>query len=321
MTPGCQGLVEGLYCGVENCYDVLGVDRDATRGAISKAYRSLARKHHPDMFKVETEKEENAAIFQKVANAYEILKDEESRTDYDYMLDNPDEMYRHYYRYYRRRVSPKVDVRIVIAVTITLISIVQYYGAWQRYKEAIDYLARNPKYRLAALEVARDEGMVDTTKKRGKERKDKQTLREEEEALIRNVIENKMDIKGAHSKPTVYDVLWLQMLFFPVTLVNYVVWWVSWVWRFNIKKEPYGKEEQIYLICKNMKINRSAWESSEDDQQEKYLKRQLWIKSNWLEFKREQEEEARIKMAESNRHKQYRRYMKNHGPGRMTFED
>merc|ERR1712126_673604 len=303
MAPACHGLVEGLYCGVENCYDVLGITRDANRGAISKAYRSLARKHHPDMFKGEVEKAENALIFQKVANAYEILKDEESRTDYDYMLDNPDEMYRHYYRYYRRRVSPKVDVRIVIAVTITLISIVQYYGAWQRYHEAIDYLARNPKYRLAALEVAKDEGMVDTTKKRGKERKDKSTLREEEEALIRNVIENKMDIKGAHRKPSMCDILWVQMILLPVTIVKYIVWWVSWIWR-----------------C-NMKISLSAWDSLEDDQQEKYLKRQLWIKAKWLEFKTEQEEEARIKMAESNRHKQYRRYMKNHGPGRMTFED
>ena len=43
--------------------------------------------------------------------------------------------------------------------------------------------------------------------------------------------------------------------------------------------------------------------------------------SKWLEFKSEQEEEARIKMAESNRHKQYRRFMKTQGPGRMTFED
>jgi len=321
LTPGCHALVEGLYCGVENCYDVLGVDRDSNRGAISKAYRSLARKHHPDMFKDPTEKEENALIFQKVANAYEILKDEESRTDYDYMLDNPDEMYRHYYRYYKRRVSPKVDVRIVIAVTITLISIAQYYGAWQRYNEAIDYLARNPKYRLAALDVAKNEGMVDTTKKRGKERKDKATLREEEEALIKNVIENKMDIKGAHSKPTMYDVLWVQMVFFPVTLVKYIVWWVSWIWKFNIKKEEYGIEEQIHLMCKNMSMKRSAWDSLEDDVQEDYIRRQLWMKPNWLEFKREQEEAARIKMAESNRHKQYRRYMKNHGPGRMTFED
>ena len=55
----------------------------------------------PFKFRVDAEKEENSLIFQRVANAYEILKDEESRADYDYMLDNPDEMYRHYYRYYK----------------------------------------------------------------------------------------------------------------------------------------------------------------------------------------------------------------------------
>ena len=36
-----------------------------------------------------------------------------------------DEVYSHYYHYYRRRVAPKVDVRIVIAVTITVISVLQ----------------------------------------------------------------------------------------------------------------------------------------------------------------------------------------------------
>lgn len=31
----------------------------------------------------------------------------------------------HYYAYYRRRMAPKVDVRIVIAVTISVISVIQ----------------------------------------------------------------------------------------------------------------------------------------------------------------------------------------------------
>lgn len=64
---------------------------------------------------------------------YEILKDEESRADYDYMLDHPEEVYSHYYRYYRRRVAPKVDVRLVIAVSISIISAIQYFTSWQRY--------------------------------------------------------------------------------------------------------------------------------------------------------------------------------------------
>jgi hypothetical protein len=32
-------------------------------------------------------------------SAYETLRDEESRTEYDYMLDHPEEMWRNYYRY------------------------------------------------------------------------------------------------------------------------------------------------------------------------------------------------------------------------------
>lgn len=41
------------------------------------------------------------------------------------MLDHPEEYYSHYYAYYRRRLAPKVDVRIVILVTVCAISIFQ----------------------------------------------------------------------------------------------------------------------------------------------------------------------------------------------------
>lgn len=53
------------------------------------------------------------------------VQDEDTRRDYDYMLDHPEEYYQHYYTYYRRRLTPKVDVRIVILVTICAISIFQ----------------------------------------------------------------------------------------------------------------------------------------------------------------------------------------------------
>lgn len=86
-------LMEGLYCGTENCYDVLNVTRESTRSEISKIYRVYARKFHPDNKATGDELE-----FKRIANAYEILKDDEARKDYDYMLDNPEAYYQNYYR-------------------------------------------------------------------------------------------------------------------------------------------------------------------------------------------------------------------------------
>lgn len=147
-------LLEGIYCGKENCYEVLGVTRDVTKSEVGKAYRLLARKYHPDLHRDPEAKKIAEEKFKQIATAYEILRDEEERTDYDYMLDNPQEYYAHYYRYYRRRMAPKVDVRIVIAVTISIISIMQYYSAWSKYDTAIKYFMTVPKYRNKALEIA-----------------------------------------------------------------------------------------------------------------------------------------------------------------------
>ena len=44
------------------------------------------------------------------------------------MLDHPEEYYSHYYAYYSRRLAPKVDVRIVILVTVVAISLFQVGG-------------------------------------------------------------------------------------------------------------------------------------------------------------------------------------------------
>lgn len=41
------------------------------------------------------------------------------------MLDHPEEYYSHYYHYYSRRLAPKVDVRVVILVSVCAISVFQ----------------------------------------------------------------------------------------------------------------------------------------------------------------------------------------------------
>merc|ERR1719245_2665942 len=179
-----------------NCYEVLGLSREsANKRDIAKAYRKLAGKWHPDMFRTEEEKEVGEKKFMQIATAYETLREDESRAEYDYMLEHPEEMWRNYYRYYRRRVGPKVDVRLVLAVTISLISAGQYYFGWNNYNEAIKSLSQVPKYRIQATEIAKGEGLLKKDKKadRGKS---KEALKEEEDNVIRQIISEKMDIKG-----------------------------------------------------------------------------------------------------------------------------
>lgn len=311
-------LLEGLYCGKENCYDVLEVTREATKSEIAKNYRRLAKQYHPDLHRTQEAKENAEVQFKRIANAYEILKDEESRTDYDYMLDNPDEYYAHYYRYYRRRVAPKVDVRIVLIVTISIISIVQYYSSWQKYDTAIKYFTTVPKYRNRALDIAKQDGLLtDNKRSKGKNK----TSKEETENIIKKIIEDKMDIKGAYAKPQIKDILWIQIIIFPYTLLIYIYWYVSWFWQHTILKQPYSEEEKLYIIRKYMKMGQHQFDSQEDDKIQEYLDKELWIRDNFDEWFKEEEERTKKMLAENNKYKQYRRYMRNHGVGRMTFDD
>jgi DnaJ-class molecular chaperone len=64
----------------EDPYKVLGVKRDATAEEISRAYRALAKKHHPDLNPGDRKAEEQ---FKKVAAAYDILGSAEKRAKFD----------------------------------------------------------------------------------------------------------------------------------------------------------------------------------------------------------------------------------------------
>lgn len=69
-----------------NLYEILEVSEKASKEVIEKAYHVLAKKYHPDLQKEENRK--NAEVKMKQINeAYEILKDDGKRKQYDFELE------------------------------------------------------------------------------------------------------------------------------------------------------------------------------------------------------------------------------------------
>ncbi|MBC8872015.1 MAG: J domain-containing protein [Planctomycetes bacterium] len=64
----------------EDYYKILGVKRNASQEDIQKAYRKLAREHHPDMNPDDKSAKEK---FQKIQQAYGVLNDPEKRESYN----------------------------------------------------------------------------------------------------------------------------------------------------------------------------------------------------------------------------------------------
>ncbi|HEX8591217.1 MAG TPA: molecular chaperone DnaJ [Candidatus Paceibacterota bacterium] len=60
----------------KNYYDILGVDRKASKDEVKKAFRKLAQQHHPD-------KGGSEDTFKEITEAYSVLSDDKKRREYD----------------------------------------------------------------------------------------------------------------------------------------------------------------------------------------------------------------------------------------------
>jgi curved DNA-binding protein len=68
----------------QDYYETLGVSREASQAEITKAYRKLARKYHPDVNKNKNAEDK----FKQLNEAHEVLKDPEKRKRYDALGEN-----------------------------------------------------------------------------------------------------------------------------------------------------------------------------------------------------------------------------------------
>src|ERR1700761_668974 len=61
-------------------YQILGVPKSASEADIKKAFRALAKKHHPDKHQGDAKAQQR---FQEISAAYDILGDKDKRAQFD----------------------------------------------------------------------------------------------------------------------------------------------------------------------------------------------------------------------------------------------
>ncbi len=71
----------------KNYYEILEVDRNASPEIIEKAYKTLAKKYHPDL-QDDIHKKESEEVFKVINEAYQTLSDPEQRALYNQKIEN-----------------------------------------------------------------------------------------------------------------------------------------------------------------------------------------------------------------------------------------
>ncbi|PYS49987.1 MAG: hypothetical protein DMF68_08360 [Acidobacteria bacterium] len=98
--PDERGELEALFARLEdstNYYEMLNVARSASDAELKRAYHAFAKRFHPDRFRKSVDDQLHArieSVFAKIAQAYETLKDNNSRTAYDSKLLKQEEVAR-----------------------------------------------------------------------------------------------------------------------------------------------------------------------------------------------------------------------------------
>ena len=78
----CNGMPSSTKVKMKDFYQILGVAEGATIEQIKKAYRSLAKKFHPD---ANPNNKQSENKFKEINEAYEVLSDKDKRSKYDQM--------------------------------------------------------------------------------------------------------------------------------------------------------------------------------------------------------------------------------------------
>eukprot|EP00884_Botryococcus_braunii_P005733 jgi/Botrbrau1/15160/Bobra.0149s0027.2 len=238
-----------MYCGDNNCYELLGAKRSASEQDIKKLYRRLSLKYHPD----KNPDAEAKHMFQQLARANEILTNDRLRRAYDYYLDHPDDRLTNEWRYYEAQFTSRMaqsDVRLVVAGAIAVVSVIQYFSKRALYIQAMENIRKTPRYKnllkrlQSEAEAGSQPGKATGPRSRKSSKKDPGKLSAEELKELEERADAEVIMHGGYGKPVWHELFAVQLVLFPVKFGQYLLWQGQWFANYTIRGLPYSREDQ-----------------------------------------------------------------------------
>eukprot|EP00293_Proteomonas_sulcata_P020361 CAMPEP_0184291650 /NCGR_PEP_ID=MMETSP1049-20130417/3604_1 /TAXON_ID=77928 /ORGANISM="Proteomonas sulcata, Strain CCMP704" /LENGTH=167 /DNA_ID=CAMNT_0026599149 /DNA_START=41 /DNA_END=544 /DNA_ORIENTATION=- len=147
-----------------------------------------------------------------------------------------------------------------------------------------------------------------------KKEKDYAKFKEFEKVAEREILE-RVYIDGVplSEEVSIYSLFGFRIIFFPHSLAKWLFFQARWFILFTMMNQPYGRAEQEYVTKRIIKIRPDQWAGMDQEEKDELMERQLWLPENfdvWKQEKKAEEEERHREMAQSNRYKQVKRFMK-----------
>ena len=262
-------------------------------------------------------------LFQKYANAYDVLSSAAMRDNYDYLLDHPYEFPMHFMRFSRAKYVPKTDLRMVLIFTVLILSTIQYFFLKSKYEISVKSIKGSPRYQEKLKMTMAEEFKVGIKKSTGGSAKTK-SVKGDKADEAKKAAEAKLEeevISKLVQPPKYQDTLAWVIFTAPLTTYYSGGDNLKWFLKYTLGRAEYDDDAKPYVTRKALGMSAAEWAEYSEEEQAEFVAMELWVKENKAEYDKDVADADRAgKANKSAKQKQAERQAKRRS-GKFVMDD